>query len=462
LLVACLGALVSGCSQPAAPIAATPVKNQATASGNRVTGVASCASSGCHGKAFNGTQRDWQTAYHVWESEDPHRHAFEVLYTERCIEIVGNLTRLAKTEYSQVLQDRCIGCHATAGGQSSSFELQAGVTCESCHGPSGNWLDEHYLTSWPDRRSTATGFHDTKQLAIRGAICAGCHIGPIVAADGILYDVNHDLIAAGHPRLTFELDAYLTNLPKHWNAAKDAARYPGAFHVNAWAAGQEQAARRLAWQVDVRHSSNGPDDKPLPWPDFANFECFDCHHGIRPPSDARTNVPRQAGQRGLPRPALQPLAQLAAIHADSASEYDKYSVLLSGSWTTPPAADVARREPIQASNVAEPPKVATLDRADLPALAETLAESIHNPATWDEAVQLYLAAEAFQRDWKSPPLQAAADALAGELGPQNFGGLPPTQYDSPADYDPAKLQTALENLAAALKAAAQAQRQISP
>jgi hypothetical protein len=31
-------------------------------------------------------------------------------------------------------------------------------------------------------------------------------------------DVNHDLIAAGHPRLSFELSAFMATMPPHWTA----------------------------------------------------------------------------------------------------------------------------------------------------------------------------------------------------------------------------------------------------
>ncbi len=34
-------------------------------------------------------------------------------------------------------------------------------------------------------------------------------------------EVDHDLIAAGHPALRFEFATYFANLPPHWDVARD-------------------------------------------------------------------------------------------------------------------------------------------------------------------------------------------------------------------------------------------------
>ena len=63
------------------------------------------------------------------------------------------------------------------------------------------------------------GFMDTKNLVSRIEQCAGCHIGQDARGGLPLRDVNHDLIAAGHPRLNFEFAAYHENQPKHWKSS---------------------------------------------------------------------------------------------------------------------------------------------------------------------------------------------------------------------------------------------------
>ena len=55
------------------------------------------------------------------------------------------------------------------------------------------------------------------------------------------------MIAAGHPRLTFELSAFLANMPHHWDDRDEKARDDYAAHV--WAVGQiasTEAALRSA------------------------------------------------------------------------------------------------------------------------------------------------------------------------------------------------------------------------
>jgi hypothetical protein len=88
--------------------------------------------------------------------------------------------------------------------------------------------------------------------------------------------VNHDLIAAGHPRLNFEFGAYHANLPKHWNEQKDKAGRPD-FEARAWAIGQivtaKSALELLAWRANPANNT--------PWPEFAEYDCFACHHDLQ-------------------------------------------------------------------------------------------------------------------------------------------------------------------------------------
>src|SRR5947208_2216032 len=61
---------------------------------------------------------------------------------------------------------------------------------------------------------TALGMTDTKNLFARARLCSGCHIG------SPQQEVNHDLYAAGHPPLRFELASYEALIGrKHWDDA---------------------------------------------------------------------------------------------------------------------------------------------------------------------------------------------------------------------------------------------------
>jgi hypothetical protein len=90
--------------------------------------------------------------------------------------------------------------------------------------------------------------------------------------------VDHELIAAGHPRLEFEFSAYLANLPKHWSQPMDQMRHAevngtsatiSTFHFDAWVVGQETRAQ----QTKALIRSGGSVD-------FAQLDCFACHHDL--------------------------------------------------------------------------------------------------------------------------------------------------------------------------------------
>jgi len=91
------------------------------------------------------------------------------------------------------------------------------VSCEACHGNAGQWLQPH--TSWKGDRTESykqTGLKPLYDLGERALACAGCHMGAPADGDHPVRDMNHDMIAAGHPRLNFDFAEYQRRLPKHW------------------------------------------------------------------------------------------------------------------------------------------------------------------------------------------------------------------------------------------------------
>jgi len=508
-MVWCVAALVAaGCSPRAKSLlpgdSSTPAVTSVarrTLPPSLVMGEQSCASSGCHGQAFDGATRDWRTAYSVWLEEDPHRRAFAVLYTERSIEIFRNLHPESKLSaeppadnvYEAFLGERCLGCHATglrgrgvvplAEGRDRPAFYLAGVTCEACHGPASGWLDTHYLAGFS---RGSPGFHDTKPLSSRAEACVGCHVGPMIAANGKAYDLNHDLIAAGHPRLAFEFSSYLANLPKHWDEAKEIVSHqplgePMTFHSDAWASGQEQVARQLVRQIEHRLQAAKRDPNTTPWPDFSNFDCYDCHHALGPPGNARTALAQLASRRNFPRPALGPLDTLRIMSGrapqDENPQVAKAAALvatvLSSSWQLPlakidqPAAEELAlfTDPTRPTLIAFSPANRWQQQAQwLLARMQPWKRSVPEypqlhrwDPTWDEALQLYLVALALAQDieWEQPGLLSkAAAALGANLDRGSFHRLerPATQYDSPTDYE-AETST-FDNLETALQAVA--------
>ncbi len=264
----------------------------------RLQGTASCAAAACHNG--NGPRGALRSEYTTWAAYDPHARAFEALLDDRSRTITANLRKQDEKTPPAEENALCLNCHVHSGARTlgaekeaprhERFSLQDGVGCESCHGPAEKWLSEHYSPAWRARSSeekAALGLWPTKNLTARAELCAGCHVGH----NG--RDVNHDLTAAGHPRLSFELSAYHATLPKHWDVRKDTQGRP-AFDAELWSIGQVVSAR--AALALLRDRVAGPD---RPWPELAEHDCFACHHDLTD-QKWRRDPARVKGRLGSP------------------------------------------------------------------------------------------------------------------------------------------------------------------
>jgi hypothetical protein len=82
--------------------------------------------------------------------------------------------------------------------------------------------------------------------------------------------VDHELLAAGHPQLAFELDTFAVSMPAHWTEHDGNRRW---FRGAAWAIGQAVALRE-GMRILARDLA-APDG-----PDFSVYECSSCHHDL--------------------------------------------------------------------------------------------------------------------------------------------------------------------------------------
>jgi hypothetical protein len=119
---------------------------------------------------------------------------------------------------------------------------------------------------------------DAASLSERIQVCAGCHVGAPAGNGAPLRDMNHDMIAAGHPRLNFEYTAYLANMPPHW-------KNPETPNAKSWAIGRVASANAaLELLADRAKNENQPRAHGAtlsqPWPEFAEHDCFACHHDL--------------------------------------------------------------------------------------------------------------------------------------------------------------------------------------
>jgi hypothetical protein len=223
--------------------------------------------------------------------QDKHLEAYTVLLSDRSGRIEKNYRGLASLQEAHAEMDvTCLRCHsmdAKAAAKGVAIATADGIGCERCHGPAERWLGEHFVRGWEQKSAAekaALRFFPTKDLIARGRLCADCHVGSPGQA------VDHDLIAAGHPRLNFEYAAYLDLMPVHWSRREEKARYPD-LEARVWAIGQVVSAE-MALELLADRAKR----ETKPWPEFAEYDCCACHHGLKPDS------PRQArpGSRELP------------------------------------------------------------------------------------------------------------------------------------------------------------------
>ena len=234
-------------------------------------GSLSCAATACHGATLGNEVKQSRSdfvarAYSQWAEYDPHAGAYRTLNSDLSQRMVQALTGAAHgtPAYAEALNSHCFGCHAPLAAEPSVHAadlMTEGVSCEACHGSAEKWLLSHVAGG----SQASEGMNPTKPLLDRAQVCATCHVGTGTAGQ----EVNHDMLAAGHPRLQFEFRAYHEALPKHWQ--------PTVLDTNAaeaWNAGQFASGFAAVHQFAQRKEHGSI------WPEFAEMDCYACHRSL--------------------------------------------------------------------------------------------------------------------------------------------------------------------------------------
>ena len=237
----------------------------------RYEGVASCAGSTCHGRADGNGAVVRQDELRLWQEPSArsgaHSRTYAALISPRGQRIATTLGL-----GSAGSAGACLGCHATPPGErGAQFQISDGVGCEGCHGAASGWIASHYAVGASHAGNVAGGMLALDNPAVRAGVCLDCHLGS--GKPGQF--VTHAMMAAGHPRISFELDLF-SSLQQHWDADADyAARKQQTDGVRLWAVGQAEAVQRslgLFGRGDL--ASNGI------FPEFTFYDCHSCHRGI--------------------------------------------------------------------------------------------------------------------------------------------------------------------------------------
>jgi len=467
------------------------------------TGAGSCSAAGCHGG--NGTRPKFALAHRstenysshsTWIQQDAHSRAYQVLLEEksrRMFELLKN-----KGWAEPHLEKRCLSCHSTFDPSSSVVatdlerkqdqqvllnhdRLLEGVSCESCHGAARDWLGPHTESSWHSLSSQARstlGFRELREnLVERARTCAACHVG------GAGRDMNHDMIAAGHPRLFFELSAFHANMPAHWSHEQDRLAFPpqnaaaaksgkeSIRETKLWWVGQlataEAALNLVEFRAKMVNAGEGV------WPEFSEYSCYACHHDLQSPS-WRQRVPLAGRKPGsypwgswtfplLDSLSLEPIEQQAAE-----LPWSPHLQQLNTAMSRPlPATD----EVLKHAQAARQAIAQTLETHRLPSSltalqTQSLLQRVIRDGQrissqdWDGAAQTYLAAISLSQGrleaigqsarWKSPlaedlQLQTSLTHLQAKLAfPEPKSAS--EKNDSPRDFDAMRIEIIRQEL----------------
>ena len=234
---------------------------------NVVNGALSCTASGCHELGVNEHDPDSyveRNEFQVWRQTDGHAQSYLSLGTSQAQKIARNM-KVGNPRESQL----CLSCHAYQAPpslQGANYDIEEGVTCEACHGASGQWLETHNDLDVPVETIRAQGFFPTENPVARAGMCMDCHLGNTDVFAG------HRLLAAGHPRTGFELAAD-TRLSAHFVVDQDyLERKEPLPEQTQWALGQAVAVeRRMDLLANPKTGTIGF------FPQLAFFECHSCH-----------------------------------------------------------------------------------------------------------------------------------------------------------------------------------------
>jgi hypothetical protein len=249
----------------------------------RYTGPGSCASSACHGSVTPRSEnRVLQNEYSTWIVKDKHSKAYASLkgtVGERMAAILD----VGKAESAP----KCLACHALdvpAAERARTFDLSEGVSCENCHGPAAAWLGPHTERDWTHQKSLAAGMYDTRDLTKRSEKCLSCHLGSEEKS------VDHEMIAAGHPDLYFELDSFSAVMPRHWREPGETENSDRWYDVRELTTGQGVQLRQSLLRLASR-------TRGKTWPEYSELQCYACHHNLTQPQDSWRQARGYPGRR---------------------------------------------------------------------------------------------------------------------------------------------------------------------
>lgn len=279
-------------------------------------GVASCAGSTCHGRSAADGAVVRQDELLRWQEDSSptgaHSRAWRVIQEPRGQAIVRRMGL-----DSAGVQRECAGCHSSPGAARDTD----GVDCEACHGASGGWLSTHYTVGASHARNVAQGMTDLTRPQVKAQVCLDCHF----SGDAKGQFIAHRIMAAGHPRISFEMDLFTTLQQHHDEDADYVQRKGGKTNgMRMWAVGQAEAVKRsLELFSQPARAVDGI------FPEFTFYDCHSCHRRIYDGEEGNVTAVTNPGRPihlGMPpyndENMIMLLAAAKVIAPDAAANFD--------------------------------------------------------------------------------------------------------------------------------------------
>jgi hypothetical protein len=283
-----------------------------------------------------------------------------------------------------------------------SDRVTLGVSCEACHGAAGDgmeparqgWLNEHVIgETWRHKSSVEKqskfGYYDVRSPGSRARMCLSCHVGN--AEEGKL--VTHAMYAAGHPPLpAFEPESFASMMPPHWrrlfggDSSQEPVLDPGAVRLNKserltrdfLRLTDDKYYRKLrderpelfdkvlaepqvlhertravavgalvAWSENTKVTLALMSDEEFPllddkqrWPEFAQFECYACHHELASPGWRREKQDAAGPGRPMLRDWSAPLSRAVLMALEmGGTEFDERLARIRAATNSQPYGD---------------------------------------------------------------------------------------------------------------------------
>jgi len=251
--------------------------------------ISGCMTTACHGSNVPDTEIG-QRAGKIWFDRDPHAQAYTNLLTNASARIVSRLVNVelkpSSQEYRDILKAKCVSCHASENAPDTQIAI--GADCQVCHGSADAWGSQHYSSEW--RALGKSRFDDTKMfnvesLAGRAQVCSSCHIGELNRGGPLDREVDHRLMAAGHPPMHFDFESFSRRYPVHWDTKDEPVGTGSSIGFERWRVGKiTSAITKLKLLVARAERATSQSEVKHDWPELTEYSCSSCHHALVQPS----------------------------------------------------------------------------------------------------------------------------------------------------------------------------------